>query len=270
MSPLKAAQRALAEALEAPGPSAAWTQMAALIATGPGLAPERRIRVYRDSSRHARLTALEAIYPVCREVLGTRCFAALAGVYVDAFPSTGSDLNRYGESFPRHLDAARQCEPRLFGLPYLEDLARLEWHWHAVYYAADDPPFDAPGFAALAADGAAAQAHLYLSAALRLLASKYPVREIWQRHREGGDTAEVTAGDGEHLVIFRDGFSPRVEAVPRAIWALLRAISQGASLTDLAEAGLALEKVPSLIQRRWIIGFSARACHNPGKAWVRK
>lgn len=270
MSPLRAAQRALAEALDAPGPGVAWTQMAALIATSPGLAPECGVGVYRDSSRQARLAALEAIHPVCREVLGARCFAALAGAYVGAFPSTRSDLNRYGEAFPRHLEAARQSEPGLSELPYLEDLARLEWHWHAVYYAADDPPFDAPGFAALAADGAAGEAHLHLSAALRLLASNYPVREIWQRHREGGDTAEVTAGDGEHLVIFRHGFSPQVDAVPPSTWALLRAISRGASLTNLAEARLTLEEVPSLIQRRWIVGFSARVCQDPGRVSVHK
>jgi hypothetical protein len=144
------------------------------------------------------------------------------------------------------------------------DIPPLEVLLEDAYYAADDPTFDAGGFAALAADGAAAQARLQLSASLRLLASDYPVREIWRRHREGGDTTEVPAGDGEHLVIFRDGFSPRVEAVSTATWQLLRALFRDGSLEALAAAGLAVPEVPALIQRRWIVGFSASACRRRG------
>lgn len=49
--------------------------------------------------------------------------------------------------------------------------------------------YDMARFSALAAGGLAEQARFWLSAALRLLASDYPIREIWSRHQQGGDTS---------------------------------------------------------------------------------
>jgi len=257
MTALGDTQRLLAAAIDADAlPDAA--PVLALIASGPaaepGLEPSQRIAIYRGSSRRARERALEQIYPVCRQVLGERCFTAFAQEYLRRQPSAGPDLNQYGGGFADHLGGGVAALPSLAGLDYLADLARLEWHWHAVYYAAEAPVFDTDGLAALQAAGAAERALFQLAPALRLLASTYPVRAIWQRHREGGDTATVEPG-GERLVIRRAGRRPVVESVDDDTFALLDAVAGGQPLGALAASGLAIERLPQLIAARWITGW---------------
>lgn len=257
MTPLAHFQRLFASAIDDDADAGATARLHALIAAGAKLAPGQRVAVYRDSSRRARERALEAIYPVCRQVLGPQCFAGLAASYVDAYPSKAGDLNVYGAGFAMHLQAQARAHDRLAEISYLPDLARLEWHWHAVYYAPNDPSFDAAGFSALAAEGRAERARFRLSGALRLLASNFPVRDIWQRHRDGNDTSAVAMGDGDRLAIRRIGFRPNVEAVETDTFRLLSALSQGTDLGTIAADGLAVEQIPRLIEERWIAGFTA-------------
>jgi hypothetical protein len=96
-----------------------------------------------------------------------------------------------------------------------------------------------------------------LAASLRLLASDYPVHEIWRRHREGGDTASVPLSGGDRLAIRRDGYAPQVQPVKPALFGLLVAIGEGRPLGVLAASGLDLEPLSGLVAAGWIAGFGA-------------
>jgi len=266
-------QRRLAAAIDDP---AAAERLAPWISTGPvdptqgSLSALERLTIYRDSSRQARERALEVIYPVCRQILGPRCFTRLAADYIDAFASRQGDLNRYGVAFARHLAAVQSHQPALATLAYLPDLARLEWHWHAVYYAADETPLDAAALAQLARPEQAERVRLRLSSALRRLVSAYPIAEIWRRHREGADTASIAAGDGDRLVIHRRDGRPQVTPVTPAVFELLTALGRasaeattlgailgptlGPTLGELAAAGHDLRPLPDCIAAGWISG----------------
>ncbi|MCF7991598.1 MAG: DNA-binding domain-containing protein [Thiohalocapsa sp.] len=258
MSALAEVQRRLAAALdEDNGP--AVDHLLPLLAAGPGRSAAARLSIYRTSARRARERALEQIYPVCREILGPRCFAALAEDYVREFASHGADLNNEGARFPAHLAACIGQRPQLAALPYLPDLACLERDWHAAYYAADDPPFDPARLAALQAAGRAEAAVFRLSAALRLLASRFPVRAIWHSHHHGGRTDRITLGQGDRLVIRRAGPRPTVDAVDPPVHALLSAIADGHCLGELATRGLALEQLPQLIAQGYVVAIDDSA-----------
>jgi hypothetical protein len=143
----------------------------------------------------------------------------------------------------------------LTAVPYLADLASLEQHWHAAYYAAKDPDFDTDRFAAVAAEDGALGVRFQMSAGLRLLASRYPIAEIWRRHREGGETAAVTMEAGDRLVIARADLRPTVEVVDRETFNLIHALCKGKRLGDLSAEGRAIERIPGLIAIGWIVGF---------------
>jgi hypothetical protein len=103
----------------------AASRLDSFIAAGNGsLTPIQRVDIYRESSTRARERALEVINPVCRQVVGSRCFAALAGGYVIGFPSMSADLNLYGADFPSHIEAQASAHAALAELTYLSDLAR--------------------------------------------------------------------------------------------------------------------------------------------------
>ena len=257
MTSLLALQRMFAACLDGSADSGLKARFHDLVAVGEGLSPQDRVTVYRGSSRQARLRTLELVFPVCLAILGQRCFRGLSSVYLDQTPSRSGDLNLYGDVFPGFLARRIRTSEELARLPYLGDLARLEWHWHAVYYAPEDPSFDMEGFAQ-ASSGAGAEAIRFrLSAGLRLLASDYPVHEIWRRHREGGDTDRIAVGEGDRLVIRRNGVSASVEAVREPLFALLSAIAGGNPLGVLATDKLDLDPLPGLIAAGWIVGFEA-------------
>ncbi|MBK1705518.1 DNA-binding domain-containing protein [Halochromatium glycolicum] len=262
-------QRRLAAAIDDPAAAEHLAPWLAASAPGPQQASPsalERVAIYRDSSRRARERTLEAIYPVCRQILGPRCFARLAADYIDAFASRQGNLNRYGAAFAYHLAAVQSHQPALATLAYLPDLARLEWHWHAIYYAADAPPLDAAALAQLARPEQAARVRLRLSSALRRLASAYPIAAIWLRHREGAGIVHIAAGDGDRLVIHRRDGRPQVTPVTPAVFKLLAALgrpsTQAATLRstwsptlgELAAAGYDLTPLPDCIAAGWISG----------------
>lgn len=256
MTSLAETQRLFASVIDGTADAAQTARMHGLLTTGRGPGPRQRLAVYRSSSRRAREQALEAIYPVCRQVLGQRCFAGLVADYLGIDPASTADLNLYGGNLPAYFETEIRDRETLAGLPYLADLARLEWHWHAVYYAPDDRVYDAAGFAALAADGRAEQARFRLSAALRLLASEFPVHELWQRHQAGGEPSEVAVTDGDYLVIRRFGFRPTIEPIEPDVFGLLSALAEGVTLDALAADALPVERLPELIAAGLIVGFS--------------
>lgn len=255
MTGLTEVQRLFAGCLDGSAGVAETAHFYGLLAPRGALTPAQRVAVYRGSSREARLSTLDEIFPVCRTVLGERCFRGLASAYLDETPSSSGDLNRYGDAFPEFLGRSVRNAQGFSGLDYLADLACLEWHWHASYYAADDPPFDLEGFARDSAGEGAAGIRFRLASSLRLLASDFPVHEIWRRHRGGEDTASVSMGSGDRLVIRREGYVPLVEAVVPGLFELLAAIAAGRMLGELDSDGLDLQPLPGLISDRWIVGY---------------
>ena len=117
------------------------------IRPGGTLAAMERLDIYRRNVTAAHSEALRRVYPVCLEILGERSFASFARDYVRDYPSTSPDLNNYGEHFAALLARRTASIATLAQFRYLPDLARLEWHWHAAYYQADDEPFDFDAFA---------------------------------------------------------------------------------------------------------------------------
>lgn len=238
--------------------SAPREQKAAQQAVNPGgkLTPEECLAVYRNNITSARVRALETIYPVCKAVLGEDCFRALARDLAWHTADTCADLNVYGDQFAAFLGARNMSE--FSQLPYLRDLALLEWYWHGAYYAVHSKTFPYALFAE-AADRSG-QLCFTLACDLSLLETEYPVREIWRRHRAGENADSVRGLEGrEYLCIHRTGHEPRVTKVNLTVYNLLEYIQKGYTLEQLGDIdGLSeslAELLPALIQRGWVSGF---------------
>ncbi|HXH04204.1 MAG TPA: DNA-binding domain-containing protein, partial [Candidatus Competibacteraceae bacterium] len=105
---------------------------------GDGLAPAARLGLYRNNTVLNLGDALAAAYPVLQRLLGADCFRALARAYIGAHPSRSGDLHDYGDALADFLAGL----PELAALPYLADVARLEWRVHRAYFAAEAAPCD--------------------------------------------------------------------------------------------------------------------------------
>lgn len=165
-------------------PPALWT-----LFREPEAIAERRLAAYRRNVVGSWRSALASTYPVLAQLLGGQRFRVLADEYSAAFPSDCGDLNVFGRTLAEHLDAS----PLGLELPYLPDMARLEWALLVAYGAADGAVFD---FEALSAVPAAEQASLHFRVwdGAALVLSNWPLVDIWQAHQlERGERDAVLA-----------------------------------------------------------------------------
>jgi hypothetical protein len=192
-----------------------------------GLSPMQRLGFYRANVFGNYLDGLRATYRCVENLVGRGCFACYAERFIREAPSRSGDLNRYGGEFGDFL--ARS--PIADRLPYLPDVARLEWLLDEVFYEADHPPLDLQRLAQVP-ENRYGELRFELHPASRLLRSPYPVRRIWEVSQPGysGDQTVVLDSGGDHLLLRREGFDPLVEAVSGAEFALLTALQAGKTL----------------------------------------
>ena len=248
MHGLAALERAFAVALTArPAESADVTPFA-----GPATRTRARLRLYRGNGQASARKALANAHRVCARLVGGAFFDGLAYEYAARTPSHSGDLNEYGHGFAAFLAA---FPPVLEQVPYLPDVAKLEWQVHVAHYAADASPFDAGQLADVPVERLA-RMRLVPAPTTSLVESRWPIASIWQAHRTGDDdvpSVEFTAG-GERALVFRPRYRVEVVAVDAGAHAFL-----GAMLAD-ATFGSALEHAraadpgfdPASALRRWV------------------
>ncbi|MES2149075.1 MAG: DUF692 family multinuclear iron-containing protein [Pseudomonadota bacterium] len=140
-----------------------------------------RFALYRGNLVAGWDKALAGACPVLRQLVGEEFFSALARAYGMAHPSRDPDLNRFGDGFAEFLDRFEHVSE----LPYLADMARLEWALHRAHYAPDAKAIDAVQLAALGPEQFEA-ARLRLHPACTLLASRWATFALWQAHQGDG------------------------------------------------------------------------------------
>lgn len=195
---------------------------------------DRRMAIYRANMVAAADKALSAAYPVIRQVLGGEFFHGLAREYQRATPSTSGDLTTFGASLAVFLAAFEHAQD----LPWLPDLARLEWAAHVAYGAADAPEWDAAVLAAVPPERQDA-IRFQWSPGLALVRSTYPVVRVWTIHQPGFDGVfEVDWSRAETALIARDGFAVSVSDCAPADATFIEAALAGATLVDAASRTL--------------------------------
>ena len=88
-----------------------------------GSDPAHRFAVYRNNVTSALSDVLADSFPVTQQLVGEAFFRALAQVFVRAHPPRTRVLAHYGHELPEFVAQF----PPAAGLPYLADVARLEW-----------------------------------------------------------------------------------------------------------------------------------------------
>ena len=259
MSDLRLIQQALAQSIRNPQSTAVLR----FLAGEEGLV-ERRLAIYRANVAANAAKALSAAYPVLHRVVGEECFAGLAQAYRHEVPSSSGDLSEYGGAFAGFLD---RCQ-RVQSLPYLPELARLEWQVHRAYGAADAQSWDPVGIRMVAPERQHA-VRFKFAAGTSVVESLYPLVRIWTIHQPGFQGEfEVDWSVAERALVARDGLHVTVTAAGAGDAAFIVATLNGARLGDAAAAALDAEAAFDLsaflshaITSNRICGFSLDEDH---------
>lgn len=203
-------------------------------------APSDGLGIYHFHRRTNFAQALALAFPVVERLVGETFFRQLAALHQQHQPSRSGDLQPAGASFASTL---RQHWPASEYV-WIADVAEIEWAWQRAFVAADAPCIEAT---ALASRPKAQWPKLRLSLhpSLTLLDSPWPVRSIWEAHRERSATpAEIRLDrGGERTRVSRERDVVTVRSCTPAQWAWLQALAAGASLVeaDAAARGCAGE-----------------------------
>lgn len=194
-----------------------------------------RIDIYRHTIASNYRNALGATYPVVARLVGAPFFHAAVDAYVDAHPSRSGDLNEYGDAFGDFLAGY----PPAAGLPYLPDVARLEWAIDEANRAHDSilaPDIVLGAFATLAAERLPGL-RIDIEPSCRLLASPFPVLRIWQVNQPGhqGDLHVDFRAGPDRLRVRREPGGVSIERVAEGDYAWLSALAQRATLAEAIE-----------------------------------
>ena len=171
--------------------------------------------------------------------------------YCRRHPSLSGDLNELGEYFADFIGAF----PHTQSLPYLPDVARLEWLVHRAHYAADHAPADTSRLASITGNDYPRLA-LALHPAAAMFASSYPLCRIWEVHQDDyrGEIAADLGSGADRVIVYRPQFRVTVAALTDGEFAFLAAVRRrellGAALDSAVAADAQFDLGASL--QRWI------------------
>ena len=214
--------------------------VAALLRDGRGVAGERRLHVYRNNVFASLGAALEAVYPVTARLVGDAFFRQLARAYIARHPSSSGNLHAFGGKLPAFV----RTQAALAALPYLGDVAALEWAVHEVYHEADEERLDVDALAHVPAD-VQARIRLHLQLATRFVASPHPVLAIWRANRAEVDDDAIAPVSldqgGVRLLVARSDLEVEFRVLAAGEERFLRAVAQGLPLAAAVPAALAVD-----------------------------
>jgi hypothetical protein len=198
---------------------------------------QRRLGLYRANVAAAISKALCAAYPVIQQVVGDEFFDALARAYQRDTPSTSGDLYDYGVEFSAFLSTFTHVQ----SLPYLSDLACLEWAAHRAYGAGDAPDWDPTSLAIVSPEQRAAIRFVW-APGTTLVASAFPLARIWTIHQTDYDGQfEVDWSIAERALVARDGFRVTVSAIAASDAAFIASGLSGGTIDLGVAAALSID-----------------------------
>lgn len=200
-------------------------------------APDQHLQIYRNNVFESLTGALKAIYPVIERLVGEGFFRFAADHYIRQHPPHSGNLHDFGFYYADFLAGFTPAA----GLPYLPDVARLEWAWHEAFHAEDAAPFDAQRLAKVPAEQQG-NLRFVLNPSARFLDSVYPVLSIWKANQDQApeEIIDLTQG-GAPLMVIRRSLRVEIEILTPGEYALLHALLQGTNLEAACDAAFAVE-----------------------------
>ena len=198
---------------------------------GEGLDPAARVGFYRHHAFATLSDALQGTFPVVCRLVDKRFFAYAAHEYLRQHPPHSRCLVEYGADFADFLAGFAPREK----LPYLADIARLEWALNIAATVREAIPLQVEALAAIP-PGDAAYVAFRLQPSLSYFTSSWPIDTIWQANQKHEmPPIDLTSG-GTSLEIRRAGEASAWRRLDPGTFAFRSALADGLVLVAAMSA----------------------------------
>ena len=218
---------------------------------------QERIGFYRNNVLSNFRETLRAVHPVIERLVGPHFFDRAADAYLRAHPSASGDLNIFSEHFADFVETWTPASE----LPYLADVARLEWCIEQSFHAANRAPLNVNDLAAVPPERQD-KLTFELHPSCRLLASAWPIQRIWQANQPGAPediSVDLTEG-GVFLLIRRHQHEVVIEALDRGGFSMLNLLAIGRAFDDAWRSAVAAQPdfdLAAFLQKHVVAGVFA-------------
>ncbi len=222
------------------------------IASQHGIAPGRRLLVYRQAYQARIVDALRDSFGHLASYVGDEWFEADAMAYVGSHPSTQSSLNDYGAGFAAWLHLRHPHDDEI------GELAALDWALRRAFDGADATPLDLQTLAAVAPQAWSRIGFTLVPTATRMR-FRYNTMALWQAldDETTPPCAEPLQAPGD-VLIWRRGHSPHFRSIGALESQALDGVQGGRSFAaicerlaiDFPDSDVAVEA--GTLLRRWV------------------
>ncbi len=212
--------------------------LAGLFTGGETIVPGR-LKIYRSNIMGNLTGALRGSYPLLEKLTGEDFAMGLLRAFVMENPPGEAFLSNYGAGLADFIEVFAPAK----GLPYLADVARLEWAMNEAYYAQDDRPLIQDDLQNMPLD-TLADTVLPLRPSVRLMESRWPLVSILdfslKESRGEQETLNLDQG-GCRVMVYRPGLSVDIITLEPSEYGFLQAIKAGKTLGQALETALKTE-----------------------------
>ncbi|HEY9163237.1 MAG TPA: DNA-binding domain-containing protein [Magnetovibrio sp.] len=190
---------------------------------------ERRLNVYRNNTTLLLHDALATQFPVTAQLVGDEFFAHLAKAFLRIHPPQSPCLFEYGDGFADFIETF----PGAQTLPYLADVARLEWARVCAVHATDTPMLIPAALSTVAAEDYGRLTFTPLPAS-SIITSPFPIHAIWALHLADADpqaTIHLDAGF-EAVLVTRPGIEVQTALLEPGEAFFMTQLFSGVSVTE--------------------------------------
>ncbi len=204
-----------------------------------GVVPKKRFSVYRNNVTLSLISVLASTYPVVEEIVGDEFFATMAREFALSHLPKSPVMINYGEEFPDFLKSFAPAQE----LPYLSDIALLEWHRNTAYHAANAMPVKIEALGDFSEEDLP-NLSFDLHPTMALIKSDFPIVTIWQAHQqeEPSNFLEgLNMQEGEAALIIRPELDVLIHQVSIGTFEFLQSLEKGLSFSLSVEQAIAIE-----------------------------
>ncbi len=224
------------------------------------LTAEQRFGIYSGSVHGILTQALGTMFPICKSLVGDTFFDNMCRIFIDENPPNTSFFAEYGAKLSVFISNFEHVKD----LPYLQDVARLEWIRQTIWHEEESQISDFSGLGALSEEDQS-RVIFKLAKRMRLIKSEYRIDELWFAHQPDHDIEleDIDISTVVKLIIKRDQNTIKISSFNETdtdsnFWDFLHSISKGNNLEVLAEQfGESLgSHLNQGIQGGWIATFA--------------
>ncbi len=193
-----------------------------------GVSGDERMDVYADGYVARMMEALAEVYETVHHLLGQDAFVELTEAYMHAHPSRSYNLNFIGD----HMADFIRTTPFIQKLPFLSDLAVLEWNVAQAFHAFHADVFDPAKIQGLKEEDWD-KLKIQFQSSVSVVSSEWPILDIWQaRNKPLKEISVDLVGRPQTVLVYRRDLDVVCQSIDAVQAELIRALRNKRTLGD--------------------------------------